>query len=143
MGMVTFIGDHPFARNSNGMLVSRIATAFPRRGVIVTLPGIHASQRVAYIDVLNEHRANDGKPPLTDDEQMAEWMHSVDLTIDDDDSILIRPDTDNMELAFEADDMLQDMHQFARPDLLMSKRKIRFLRVLDKTVRHAIQRRGE
>jgi hypothetical protein len=134
--MVTFIDQHPLTRNSAGKLLSRIATAFPRRGVIVTLPGTHALQRKAFVDGLNRQREQLGQNALTDQEQMAEWALSVDLIVEED-AILIRPDPDNMALAYEADAMLQAM-----PDPL-PKRKIRFLHVLNEKVRQAVQRRGE
>ena len=41
------LGDHPFAKNEQGRLKSRIATVFLRTPGLVTLPGIHAMQRAA------------------------------------------------------------------------------------------------
>ncbi|MGE5610799.1 MAG: hypothetical protein ACM359_16230 [Bacillota bacterium] len=131
--MLTIIGEHPLAKDERGNLKSRIATLFPRRNTIVTLPGIHATQRIAYIEVLDQERRAKGLPPLTELEQEAEWSNSVDL-ITEGDCILIRPDPDNMKLAFEADDLLQEM---------VSKLKIKFLHVFDERVRDAIKRRGE
>ena len=46
------IGEHPLAKDANGKLKSRIATVFPYGNTIVTLPGIHATQRMAYVDLL-------------------------------------------------------------------------------------------
>jgi hypothetical protein len=128
------IGEHPLDRDDAGVLRSRIATLFPRGQTLVTLPGIHATQRVAYVDQLNGERAARGQLPLTDDEQFAEWENAVDLIIDEDGSILIRPDPDRMRLAFEADELLQE---------IISKQKIHFLHVLNDKVREAIKRRGE
>ena len=128
------IGDHPLERDEQGNLRSRIATIFPRGNVLITLPGIHATQRIAYVDHVNRERTAKGLPPLTDDEQFSEWEHAVDLIIDEDGSILIRPDPGRMRLAFEADELLQD---------IVSKQKIRFLHVLNGKVRDAIKRRGE
>lgn len=127
------LGEHPLAKNQAGQLVSRIGTVFPRRRTIVTLPGIHATQRVAYIDELNATRQQSGLLPLTEEEEMSEWQHSVDLIMDPD-SILIRPDPEDMALAFEADELLQE---------LVSKQKIKFLNLMSEKVRHAIKERGE
>lgn len=131
--MFSFLGEHPFVKNSDGLLASRIATAFPRHAMVVTLPGIHATQRLAMIEYLDRKRAEAGLPPLTEDEICEEWLQSVDLIIEDD-AILIRPDPENMPLAFMADEMLQE---------LFSKRRIRFLQVLNEKVGRAIQHRGE
>jgi hypothetical protein len=127
------IGADLLARGPDGRLLSRIATVFPRGNVIVTLPGIHATQRVAYTDQLNEQRVAAGRPELSESDQEEIWMLGVDLVIDEE-SILIRPDPSAMDLAFEADELLQQLY---------SKKQIRFLHVLDEQVRRAIQRRGE
>ena len=50
------------------------------------------------------------------------------------DAILIRPDPDNMELAFRADELLQQ---------LVPKHRVRFLLVRNQQVRAAIKQRGE
>ncbi len=130
---IRIIGDHPLARDAQGNLRSRIATLFPRARTLVTLPGIHATQRMAYVHAVNADRGAVGIPPLTEEEEMVEWQQSVDLIVDDN-AILIRPDPDNMPLAFEADDQLQE---------LVSKQKIKFLHVMNLKVRQAIKERGE
>jgi hypothetical protein len=127
------IGEHPLATNGDGALKSRIATLFPRAGVLVTLPGIHATQRLAYVQELNQERQQTGHPPLTEEEEAQEWEQSVDL-ITESNRILIRPDPDNMPLAFEADEALQE---------LVSKQKVRYLLQSDPRVRQAIKERGE
>ncbi|MHB1037027.1 MAG: hypothetical protein ACYC35_19405 [Pirellulales bacterium] len=127
------LGLHPLARDDQGRLRSRIATVFPDSRTIVTLPGIHATQRMAYVDMLDAERRKSGLAPLTCAEQSAEWDNAVDL-ITEDDAILIRPDPGNMTLAFRADEVLQE---------LVPKQRIRFLYVLDERVREAVKRRGE
>ena len=127
------IGEHPLATNGGGALKSRIATIFPRAGVLVTVPGIHAMQRLAYVQDLNQQRQQAGQPPITEDAEVQEWEQSVDLIMEVD-RILIRPDPDNMPLAFEADEALQT---------LVSKQKIRYLMQSDARVRQAIKERGE
>ena len=127
------LGEHPLARDERGNLRSRIATLFLRGGVLVTLPGIHATQRLAYTEFLNQERASKGLKSLTGEEELEEWDQSVDLIMEND-TILIRPDPENMVAAFAADEILQQ---------LVSKHKIRFLNVMDESVRQAIKERGE
>ncbi len=127
------IGDDLLSRDENGRLRTRIATVFPYANTIVTLPGIHATQRVAFVESLNAARAARGMPCLSEAEEEREWMAAVDLVLEDD-QILIRPDPADMALAFEADELLQQV---------VSKKKIRFLHVLNEHVRQAIKGRGE
>ncbi|MBN1394078.1 MAG: hypothetical protein JW959_03550 [Pirellulales bacterium] len=127
------IGEHPLAKDQRGKLKSRIATAFPLGNTLVTLPGIHATQRGVYVDFLARHRLENGLEPMSREEESAEWRNSVDLIVDDD-AIVIRPDPDNMQLSFRADEMLQE---------LVPKHKVKYLMVRDPRVRAAIKRRGE
>ncbi len=127
------IGDHPLARDASGKLRSRIGTVFPHSGTIVTLPGIHAMQRLAYLDVLAAERAAAGQPPLSREEESAQWEATVDLVFAEGD-VLIRPDPENMPLAFEADEVLQE---------IVPKHRIKFLNVGNDQVRKAVQRQGE
>lgn len=127
------LGEHPLAKDSTGRLKSRIATAFPYGNALVTLPGIHATQRMAYVEALARHRSEHGLPPLSREEEIAEWRNSVDLIVEGD-CILIRPDPDNMSLSFRADEQLQE---------LVPKHRIKFLLVRDEQVRSAIKQRGE
>lgn len=131
--MPRIIGDHPLAKDGCGRLKSRIGTVFPSDGTIVTLPGIHATQRQAYLDALDRHRQAEGLAPLTPEQRAAEWDSAVDLIMEND-TILIRPDPDKMALAFKADETLQE---------LVSKQKVKFLNVLNRKVHEAIKRRGE
>jgi hypothetical protein len=71
--------------------------------------------------------------PLSREEEAGEWQNSVDLIMEDD-AILIRPDPDNMGLAFRADELLQQ---------LVPKHRVRFLLVRNEKVRTAIKQRGE
>ena len=127
------IGEHPLARTADGKLKSRIATVFPFGNAIVTLPGIHATQRMAYVDQLTRQRLEQGLGPLSREEESAEWRNSVDLIVEGD-TILIRPDPDDMPLSFRADDLLQE---------LVPKHRVRFLLVRNQQVRSAIKERGE
>ncbi len=127
------IGAPPFDRREDGRLISRIATLFPAARTLVTTPGVHATQRVAFADQLNAERAAAGQPPLTPEETQSYWAESVDLLVDEN-LILIRPSPDEMDLAFAADEILQEC---------FSKRQIRFLNVDHEGVRQAIKARGE
>ncbi len=131
--MPTIIGEHPLAKDADGRLKSRIATVFPFADTIVTLPGIHATQRIAFLDLLQSQRRQQGQPPLPAEEQSALFDSAVDLVVEDQ-TILIRPDSANMPLAFKADEVLQE---------LVSKRRVQFLFVVDPKVREALKRRGE
>lgn len=129
----TIIGEHLFAKDSQGRLVSRVGTVFPHVRSVVTLPGIHATQRIAFIEMLNREHEEQGQPPLSDYEQNLHWENSVDLVIEED-RVLIRPDPSKMALAFEADELLQE---------IVPKHKIHFMHVINDQVRKAIKRRGE
>ncbi len=130
---IRILGEHPLAVDSAGRLLSRIGTIFPLSRTLVTLPGIHATQRLAYIADINASRLAAGQSKLDEEDEMSEWQHSVDLIMDAD-CILIRPDPENMAMAFEADDLLQE---------LVSKQKIKFLNLMNEKVRTAIKKRGE
>lgn len=127
------IGENLLARDDGGRLRTRIATVFPGDNVVVTLPGIHATQRLAHLDAKSEQRVAQGLAPLTEEELDCQCLRAVDLVLEDD-TILIRPDPAEMKLAFEADELLQE---------IAPKEKIKFLHVKDPKVREAIKRRGE
>jgi len=127
------IGEHPLAKDAGGKLKSRIATVFPYGNTIVTLPGIHATQRMAYVDLCSRERLEQGLGPLSREDEATEWRNSVDLIMEGD-TILIRPDPNNMPLSFRADELLQNM---------VPKHRIKFLLVRNDLVRAAVKRRGE
>ena len=131
--MVKFIGESLALAGAGVNGDTHIATAFPRAGVIVTVPGIHATQREAYLEQLERTRRAEGLPAISDAEAERLLEASVDLVVKDG-RVLIRPDPSRMDLAFEADALLQEV---------LSKRLIRFLFVSDQRVRDAIQHRGE
>lgn len=121
------------AAAGDGRLKSKIATVFIHSRTLVTLPGIHATQRGAYLQILNEQRGAAGQPPLTEAEEVAELNNAVDLVLEDG-TVLIRPDPERMDLAFTADEILQE---------IVPKERIKFLHVRDDRVRGAIRKRGE
>ncbi len=128
------IGPAPFDVDKSGVLKARIGTAFPDYDALYTeAPGVHAWQRAAFVDLLNQRRVSRGLPMLTPGEEENVAARSVDLILERE-YILIRPDPARMDLAFGADEMLQG---------LVSKRQIKFLSATDGRVREAIKRRGE
>jgi hypothetical protein len=127
------IGPRPFDLDESGELQARIGTAFPDYEVLYTAPpGVHAWQRAAFIDIVNEQRHSRGLPALTPDEEERVASRSVDLILEPD-HILIRPDPARMDLAFGADELLQG---------LVSKQKIKFLSVAEGQVRDAHKAKG-
>lgn len=123
------IGDKIFAHDAQGRLLSRIGTMFFRTPGLVTIKGVHAMQRIAWLDSL----AADLGRELTIDEEEAEIAESVDLVFTEE-YVLIRPNPERMDLAFRADEALQKM---------VSKRHIRFLNTHSALVRKALCARGE
>jgi hypothetical protein len=129
----TIVGEPLLATDAEGRLKSRIATIFPQHNTIINLPGIHATQRLAMADLMDQERREKNLPPLTEEERTAVWADSVDLVMEEK-TVLIRPDPDNMPLAFWADEILQELYP---------KRQVKFLYVVNSKVRSAIKRRGE
>lgn len=125
------IGPPPFTKDERGRWV-RIATVFPTQNVLVTVPGIHATQRLHFLDVTDRERPQEGQAPLSAAERAALLSMSVDLILDEH-TIQIRPDWDRMELAFQADEVLTDQY---------SAGQVRFLDVRIERVYDAIKRRG-
>lgn len=132
--LVETIGEHPFDVDEQGRLRTRIATLFVTERVLWTKhPPFHWGQREAFIAQLNERRATAGLPPLSEAEEEAVRQSAVDLILAPD-SIQVRPNPERMDLAFEADELLQTV---------VSKRQIKFLLVNLPAVREAIEQRGE
>jgi len=127
------LGEPIFARTADGSLASRIGTMFFRTPGLVTVRGVHAMQRMMWIEDVNAARAAAGLPPLSAEEEDEELTLSVDLVFTEE-LVLIRPDPERMDLAFRADLELQKM---------VSKRRIRFLNTHAAKVRSALRSRGE
>jgi hypothetical protein len=108
---------------------------FPAQRTLVTLPGIHATQRLDFVEHCDRRRREAGQAPLTEAEQERLMLEAVDLIFEGG-LILIRPDPANMPLAFAADEMLAELE-------MVSRRNVRFLFAMDPAVRGAIQARGE
>lgn len=128
------IGPHPFERDEKGQQKVRIGTLFLNYKALYTqLPGVHAWQRLGFVDWVNAQHAKKGLPNLSPDDEERLCADSVDLIFEPD-HILIRPNPEQMDLAFAGDELLQE---------LVSKRQIKFLSVSDPRVREAIKLRGE
>ncbi len=127
------LGPKIFEKDAKGRLQTRIGTVFLRTPGLVTTKGIHAMQRLEFIETLNARRAEKGLPELTQKEIDAEIAESVDLLFNEN-TALIRPDPQNMALALRGDEFLQKY---------VSKRKIRYLNIQNKQVRDALRLRGE
>ncbi len=133
MRAITLLREHPLATDAAGKLKSRIATLFTTTQTLVTTPGVHATQRLFYLRELQDRRLERGEEPLTGQQEADEIANSVDLVVEGR-RILIRPNPDEMELAFRADEQLQG---------LVPKRQIQFLHCSRPRVREAIKHRGE
>ena len=127
------LGEKIFARNADGELVSRVGTIFLKTLGLVTRAGVHAMQRVMWLDEINAERTRAGLETMTPEEEDAELAQSVDLVFTED-LVLIRPDPMHVDLALKAEEELQK---------LVSKRKIRYLNTHSAKVRNALRARGE
>ena len=128
------IGPSPFERDEQGRLKTRVGTLFLDYKALYTLPpDVHAWQRSAFIESVNQRRSQEGLGALSLEEEEKICRNSVDLIFDAD-TVMIRPNPARMDLAFAADELLQTR---------VSKRRIIFLSVSDRRVREAIKRRGE
>jgi len=127
------LGEPIFAKDAEGKLLSRIGTLFLKTPGLVTRKGVHAMQRMMWIDEINLTRKSEGLASLTPAEEEEELALSVDLIFTED-AVLIRPDPDRVDLAFQADEALQ---------AFVSKRKIRFLNTHSAKIRNALRARGE
>jgi hypothetical protein len=134
-GGFLIVGERPLDAGVPEAERPRVGTVFLRTPGLVTRTPMHATQRLAWVDALNEERVMRGEAPLTEAEIEAEWSHSVDLLFHDG-CILIRPDPAAMEMAFAADELLQQQ-------LPASKRSIRFLNITEERVRGGLRARGE
>lgn len=127
-----FIGPNPFERRGVSF-EPRVATVFPEADTIVTLAGIHAMQRRAYVDHVLQERAERGEPALSEQEEIGLFMNGVDLVIQPD-AVYIRPDPQQIDRAIAADDLLQQA---------VPKQQVRFLLAGHAQVYEAIKHRGE
>jgi hypothetical protein len=128
---IRIVGEHPLAKNENGKLKSVKGSVFPMENAVITGPGTHGDLLVDYMDyACREKKLNKKEADLLEDRL---YDNYVPLHMRDE-LVLIRPNSSRMDLAFAADDILQQ---------IVPKEKIKFLGVLDERVRKAIKKRGE
>lgn len=127
------LGPDPFQRDELGHFVGRVATVFCDHNAIVSLPGIHATQRLAQLECIQKQRGQAGLPELSAQELDEINNNAVDLIIQPD-AIYIRPDPQKMDQALRADAMLQQS---------VPKRLVRYLLAGQAEVHETIKRRGE
>ena len=91
------VGENPFAVSDDGVLKQRIQTFFIDHKAYITSPGIHATQRCDYFDVLNQQRVQNGEPKLTSLECDELTDNSVSLIVS------LDPDTNEPFIGIRAD----------------------------------------
>lgn len=120
----------------------RIATLFLDNDEItfVSADNSHYNQKEIYTEtVVNKRRLEQGLPPIVDiDDKISLWSNcAVDLIIADG-ILYIRPETDRMDLAMEADRILQEELKEVIP-----KQLIRFMYANLKETKIALRSAGE
>lgn len=128
------LGDGPYPFDADGRPKSRVLTVFPHFDMVVLSPKPHGFQIADYIEHLNRQRIVAGQPAMTPDEEQ-EVREDAVAGIIEGKTVYLRPDPQNMPLAFRADRLLQKSG--------VSKRRISFLNVFNPQVRHALRCRGE
>ena len=71
------LGEPLFARDANGQLISRVGTILLKSGWLITLKGVHVTQRLAWVKEQNRERQQAGLEPLSDLEIEEEIARSV------------------------------------------------------------------
>ncbi len=125
---VKIIGEHPLAKE-DGKLKNVMANVFPTENAVITGPGTHGGLIADYLN--NEKSELTTKELDLLEDKLCDTMVPLHMRGD---VVLIRPTHGMMDLAFEADEILQE---------IIPKEKIKFLGVLDEGVRDAIKKRGE
>jgi len=126
--------DQPLYEDGvGGVFRSGAATMFPEDGVLVTIRGSHHDQRQAYVARLNQQRAQEGLPPLTEEEGLAVMDKSVDLVVYAE-TVFIRAEPPKLDLVFKTDDLLLSH---------CSKLRVRFELFGSDKVLDGIKQRGE
>jgi len=131
--MPEVIGWGLLPKDDKGHDLHCIGTIFPFEEVVIVGPGVHALQKMDYINRLNRQRQEAGLPPLTDEQVRYKIENTVDLVVRAG-IVYIRPHPDQMDLAFMADEILQK---------LVPKHKIKFLHLNNAAIRQAVESRGE
>jgi len=130
------IGPELFSQGPDGKYKSSIGTLFPHHELLVTHPPLHALQRCEFSDWFVDHCAAKAQPIPHERKVSWESGESVDLILALGGTVLIRPEIERLDLAFEADEQLQRLWK-------VPKHKIRFVGTQDPRVRQALRERGE
>lgn len=97
---------------------------------------MHALQREVFKVWLRDNPLSLGPGPLSESKLLWEAAESVDLILGPSEVVLIRPELERLDLAFAADNLLQNAWEIPR-------HHIRFSSVKDIRVRQALRERGE
>jgi len=130
---LNILGPSPYGQGGDGVFKARVATIFPRGNTLLTIGATHFEQHEKFLDVLDQERESQGLPRLAGEQRNEAFMQGVDLIIHPN-TIFIRPDPEQLDLIFEADEMLQE---------LASKLRIRFMLAGTPKVYEALKQRGE
>jgi hypothetical protein len=130
---VTILGPDFFAADDAGMLLSPIATAFPKYRVCVTGREIHAMQTEVLLEALKNHQIEVLQGEMSPDQEAAAYGDAVSLFTRGA-VVLIRSAPEAMEHAFAADQLLQQ---------LLPKECIQFTGIDFSAIRAKLRQRGE
>ncbi len=130
---LNILGPSPYGQGGDGVFKARVATIFPRGNTLLTIGATHFEQHEKFLEVLDQEREAQGLPRLAGEQRNEAFMQGVDLIIHPN-TIFIRPDPEQLDLIFEADEMLQE---------LASKLRIRFMLAGTPKVYEALKQRGE
>jgi hypothetical protein len=130
---VTVLGPDFFATDEGGMLLSPIATAFPKYRVCVTGREIHAIQTEVLLEALRNHQIEAQQGEMSPDQEDGVYRDAVSLFTRGP-MVLIRSAPEAMEQAFAADELLQQ---------LLPKDRIQFTGIDFSAIRVKLRQRGE
>jgi hypothetical protein len=130
---VTLLGPDFFATDHAGMLLSPIATVFPRYRVCVAGREIHAVQIEVLLEALRSHQIEALQGEMSPDQEDGVYRDAVSLFTRGP-VVLIRSAPDAMEQAFAADELLQQ---------LLLKDRIQFTGIDLPEIRAKLRQRGE
>ncbi len=130
---VTVLGPNLLEVDSQGQLLSPIATVFPKHRLLVTLRGIHATQVDEAVRYLAEPRSASSTVSHDDHEEHSLYEDAVSLVVRNG-VVLIRSESESIGKAFDADEVLQ---------LLVPKQCIQFTGIHLAEVRRRLRARGE
>ena len=117
MSAINYFGAPLFAPGPEGKPTWLIATAFPHYDTVVTLRTIHALQIEAFVEAKRQRPA--GAAPMTAEEEREIRKDAVPLVLDGD-CVQIRPDPDDMPLAFQTTNSCEGSSRNGESSILTS-----------------------